>query len=127
MVSTSGVTGGKSTIRRIEPLAGGATAMVRSARSMRRPAFTGVSSVTHSKVLTKPAPSRTFTLGAAPSLSMIALPLSSWPVTTRRVALLMIWILIDEEKSESLDGAGKLDDRFPAIVFGAHKGGGLIR
>jgi hypothetical protein len=86
MASTSGVTGGKSTIRRIEPLAGGATAMVRSARSVRRSTLAGVSSVTHNNVLTKPAPSRTFTWGEGPSLSMIALPLSSWPVTTRRVA-----------------------------------------
>src|ERR1700744_2450325 len=127
MLSTSGVTGGKSTIRRIEPLAGGPTAMVRSARSIRKPTFAGVSSVTHSRVLTKPAPSRTFTLGAGPSLSIIALPLSSCPVTTRRVALLIILILLLRESRKSFDGAGKLDDGFPALVFVAHEGGGLVR
>ena len=60
----------------------------------------GVSSVTHSRLLTKPAPGRTFMFGAMPSLSTMALPLSSCPVTMRRIWCPMA-VLVQEVAGQS--------------------------
>src|SRR3954447_24478822 len=118
-------TGGKSTTRRIEPFGGGGTPMGRSARSCRRSMRAGVSSGTHNRLLTKAAPGRTFTCGQMPSLSTMALPLSSWPVTMRRIW----WVgcMVFQEGGSIRRGAGVLDGRPPALVLLAHEPGHLRR
>ena len=77
------LSGGKSTTRRIEPFGGGGTPISRAARSALPEMSAGVSSVTHSSVDTMPV-WRSFRFGASPSISTMALPDASWPVTTRR-------------------------------------------
>src|SRR5262245_40628192 len=84
---TSGPTGGKSTMRKIDPRGGGGTPIVRSARSNRPEMFAGVSSVTHKSVDVTPTPGRTVEFGALPSITTTPLPRSSWPVTTRLIGL----------------------------------------
>src|SRR5215471_14720382 len=84
---TSGPTGGKSTIRKIDPRGGGGTPIVRSARSTRPEMSAGVSSVTHKSVDVTPTPGRTVEFGALPSITTTPLPRSLWPVTTRLIGL----------------------------------------
>src|SRR5712692_10992800 len=81
--------GGKSTMRKIEPEGGGATPMSRSARSAPPEISAGDSSVTHSSVEVAPLAFLSLTLGAAPSITTIAFPDASCPVTTRLVACSM--------------------------------------
>src|SRR5215467_15805239 len=84
---TSGPTGGKSTMRKIDPRGGGGTPIVRSARSDRPEMSAGVSSVTHKSVDVTPTPGLTVAFGALPSITTTPLPRSSRPVTTRLIGL----------------------------------------
>src|SRR6185369_10986079 len=79
--------GGKSTIRKTEPRAGGATPISRSARSDRPEIWAGVSSVTHSSVDTiPPLACLNLTFVAGPSMPTMALPAASCVVTTRLIS-----------------------------------------
>src|SRR5712691_5956246 len=78
--------GGKSTMRKIEPEGGGATPMSRSARSAPPEISAGDSSVIHCSVEVAPLAFLSLTLDAAPSITTIAFPDASRPVTTRLVA-----------------------------------------
>src|SRR5215475_8757793 len=77
----SPLTGGKSTTRRIDPLGGGGTPMLRAPRSVLPAISAGVSSVTQRSADDTPA--ERFTDSISPSISTRAVPCASCPVTTR--------------------------------------------
>src|SRR6516225_5886414 len=84
----SGVSGGKSTMRKTVPPRGGMMPMSIAARSALPERSAGVSSVTHSNRDTVCVCGRTFLCGVAPSSSTTALSLLSMVVTTRRTSAL---------------------------------------
>src|SRR5262249_31225270 len=94
---------GKSTTRTTEPRSGGATPIPRSAASAVPELSAGGPSVTQRSVEVRPVAFLTFAFGAVPSMSTIALPDVSWPVTTRRVGRA---IRSDGERTEAEVGAG---------------------
>src|SRR4051812_41229189 len=90
---SSSLVGGKSTTRKTDPPAAGAIPIFTLARSALPLMSAGVLSVTQSSRATVPAPGLTFLYGLAPSNSTTAAPLSSCPVTTRRMSSVSILCL----------------------------------
>jgi hypothetical protein len=82
--------GGNSTTLKMAPLRGGSSTTGRAAASAAPALEAGAPSVTHRFVSAKSGrPGIVSTCGDGPSLTKIERPRASWPVTTRRIGLIM--------------------------------------
>src|SRR5665213_2456755 len=94
--SISLVVGPNSTTRQIEPLVGGGMPILRALWSAVTATSAGVESVTHTRPDSVSLAVLRFQVGDGPSISTIALPLASWPVTTRLTGLFISFPSLDE-------------------------------